>query len=83
VGVVEIGCGAPLILGLFTAFAVLPLLIDILVAIATTKVPMFFKQGFWAAMHEGPTDFCMLVGLVAIALLGAEVLSMDDRRRAR
>jgi len=83
VGVVEIVCGSLLILGLFTVFAVLPLLIDILVAIATTKIPMLLKQGFWAAMHEGRTDFCMIVGLLAIALLGAGALSMDDRRRAR
>ncbi len=83
VGVVEIVCGGLLILGLFTVFAVLPLLIDILVAIATTKVPMLLKQGFWAAMHEGRTDFCMIVGLAAIALLGAGAISMDDRRRAR
>jgi putative oxidoreductase len=74
-------CGALLILGLFTAIAALPLLIDILVAIATTKLPLLMKQGFWAAMHEGRTDFCMLVGLLAIALLGAGALSLDGRRR--
>jgi putative oxidoreductase len=79
VGVVEIVCGTLLIFGLFTMLAVLPLLIDILVAIATTKLPMFLNQGFWAAMHEGRTDFCMLLGLIAIALLGAGALSLDAR----
>jgi len=83
VGVVEIACGTLLILGLFTSLAVLPLLIDIAVAIATTKVPMYLKQGFWAAMHEGRTDFCMLLGLIAIALLGAGRISLDARRRGR
>ena len=78
VGVVEILCGAMLILGIATIYAVVPLLIDIGVAIATTKVPMFHKQGFWAAMHEGRTDFCMLLGLIAIACLGAGAwLSID------
>ncbi len=62
VGVTEIVCGALLIVGLFTNLAVWPLLIDILVAIATTKIPMLLKQGFWAAMHEPRTDFCMLPG---------------------
>jgi putative oxidoreductase len=81
VGVVEIVCGTLLILGLFTMLAVVPLLIDILVAIATTKVPMLFNQGFWAAMHEGRTDFCMFLGLIAIALLGAGRLSLDARER--
>jgi putative oxidoreductase len=78
VGVVEIVCGALVIAGLFTAFAAIPLLIDIAVAIATTKFPMLLKQGFWAAMHEGRTDFCMLVGLLAILLLGAGSLSLDE-----
>jgi hypothetical protein len=35
------------IFGLFTILAVLPLLIDILVAITTTKGPLRLKQGFW------------------------------------
>jgi uncharacterized membrane protein YphA (DoxX/SURF4 family) len=81
VGVVEIVCGTLLIVGLFTILATMPLFIDIVVAIATTKVPMLLKQGFWAAMHEARTDFCMLVGLIAIALLGAGALSLDERRR--
>ena len=79
VGIVEIVCGALLITGLFTVLAAIPLLIDIAVAIATTKIPMLLKQGFWAAMHEGRTDFCMLVGLLAILLLGAGSLSLDGR----
>jgi putative oxidoreductase len=84
VGVVEIVCGALLIAGLFTTLAAVPLLIDIAVAIATTKIPMLLKQGFWAAMHEARTDFCMLLGLIAIALLGAGGLSLDEwRRRSR
>jgi len=80
VGVVEIVCGTLLIVGLFTALATVPLLIDIAVAIATTKIPMLLKQGFWAAMHEARTDFCMLLGLVAIVCLGAGAVSLDARR---
>ena len=70
VGATEIVCGTLLIPGLFAIFAVWPLLTVILVAITTTKAPLLLKQGFWAAMHEGRTDFCMIVGLLAIALLG-------------
>jgi len=80
VGVVEIVCGAMLILGIATMYAVVPLLFDIGVAIATTKWPMVGKQGFWAAMHEGRTDFCMVLGLIAIACLGAGSWSFDRRR---
>jgi putative oxidoreductase len=71
VGVVEIVFGVLLIVGLFTSLAAIPLLIDIVVAIATTKIPMLLKQGFWSAMHEARTDFCMLLGLIAIMLFGA------------
>jgi putative oxidoreductase len=61
VGVVEIVCGALLIAGLLTRYAAIPLLIDILVAIATTKIPMLSKTGFWSMIHEARTDFCMLL----------------------
>ena len=83
VGVTEIVCGTLLILGLFTMFAVWPLLTVILVAITTTKGPLLLKQGFWVAMHDGRTDFCMIVGLLTIALLGAGTLSLDERRHAK
>ena len=81
VGLVEIICGTLLIAGLYTVLAAIPLLIDILVAIATTKIPLLLKQGFWAAMHEARTDFCMLFGLLAIICLGAGSSSLDRRLR--
>jgi putative oxidoreductase len=81
VGIVEIVCGGLLVTGVFAVLAVLPLLIDILVAIATTKWPMFLKQGFWAAMHDGRTDFCMVLGLIAIALLGPGSFSLSKTTR--
>ncbi len=80
VGIVEIVFGFLLIVGFFTSLATIPLLIDIAVAIATTKVPMLLKQGFWSAMHEARTDFCMLLGLLAIVLFGAGGFSLDQRR---
>jgi putative oxidoreductase len=80
VGAVEIVCGVMLIFGFLTVLATIPLLIDILVAISATKLSVLGKQGFWATMHDGRTDFCMLLGLVAIALLGAGSLSFDNRR---
>lgn len=77
VGVVEIVCGILLLLGLFTSLASIFLLIDITVAIVTTKFPMLFKQGFWAMLHEARTDFSMFLGLIAIILIGAGTLSLD------
>ena len=40
VGVVEIVCGSLVLLGLLTRLAVIPLIIDMLVAILSTKVPI-------------------------------------------
>jgi uncharacterized membrane protein YphA (DoxX/SURF4 family) len=79
VGIVEIVCGALLIVGLVTRLASIPLLIDILVAIATTKIPMLSKSGFWAMMHEARTDFCMLLGLIFLLIAGSGTLSFDER----
>jgi len=41
VGLVEIVCGALVIIGLFTRLAAIPLLIDMSVAILSTKIPIF------------------------------------------
>lgn len=83
VGVVEIVCGGLLLIGLGVGLAAWPLLIDIGVAIATTKVPMLMKQGLWAAMHEARTDFCMVLGLLTVMLLGAGAYSLDALMRRR
>jgi uncharacterized membrane protein YphA (DoxX/SURF4 family) len=71
VGVVEIVCGALILLGVRTLWAAIPLLIDICVAIATTKVPMLFQKGLWAAVHEARTDYAMLLGLLFLILHSA------------
>jgi uncharacterized membrane protein YphA (DoxX/SURF4 family) len=68
-----------LIVGLFSRVAAIPLLIDITVAIATTKIPLLAKSGFWAAMHEARTDYCMWLGSLFILIVGAGSLSLDAR----
>ncbi len=77
VGVVEIGCGALLVLGLLTRLAAIPLVIDMLVAIATTKIPLLLKSGFWAMAHEARTDFTMLLGCLFFLIVGAGHWSVD------
>ena len=79
VGVVEIVFGALVILGLVTRLATIPLLIDIAVAIWTTKAPMLAKQGFWAMAHEARTDLCMVFGLLFLLIVGAGSLSLDAK----
>ncbi len=79
VGSVEIVCGSLLIVGLLTRLMSIPLLVTISVAILSTKVPMLAKSGFWSAMHEARTDFCMFLGLIFLILMGSGALSLDAR----
>ncbi len=88
VGIVEIGCGLLVLVGLLTRVAAVPLIIDMLVAIATTKIPILLKGGLWAMAHEARTDYSMLLGSVFLLLAGAGRISLDARiagptRRAR
>ena len=83
VGVVEIACGLLLLVGLATRLAAVPLIVDILVAIVTTKIPMLLHQGAWAAAHEARTDVCMLLGSICLLLIGAGPLSLDARLSGR
>ncbi len=78
-GAVEIVCGTFLLLGLFTRLAAIPLLIDMAVAIATTKIPMLLQKGFWAAAHEARVDISMLLGLVFLLIVGGGHWSLDER----
>jgi uncharacterized membrane protein YphA (DoxX/SURF4 family) len=77
VGVIEIVGGIMLIVGVLTRLAAIPLIIDMLFAIATTKVPMLVKSGFWVMAHEARTDYSMLLGSVFLLLVGAGRLSLD------
>ena len=80
VGIVEILFGAMLLLGLFTRLSTVPLIINISVAIATTKIPMLFAGGFWKMAHEARVDGCMLLGLIVLLLVGGGRWSLDEMR---
>src|ERR1700747_3096629 len=62
VGVCEIVCGVLFLLGLLTRFAAVTMIIDMLVAISTTKIPLLLNEGFWKMAHEARTDWSMLLG---------------------
>ncbi len=87
VGVVEIVCGALILIGFFTRFASIPLIIDMLVAISTTKIPMLLEKGFWAMAHEARVDWSMLLGCVFLLIVGGGSWSLDafiaQRRQSR
>lgn len=93
VGAVEVICGALIVFGLFTRLAAIPLVIDISVAIASTKIPILLGHGYWrfhvpqlsryglwAMFSEARTDFSMLLGLLFLVIVGAGPWSFDGRR---
>jgi len=79
VGITEIICGALLLAGLFTRLASVPLLIDICVALYSTKIVTLMKNGFWGTLHEARTDASMLLGLVFLLIVGGGTLALDAR----
>lgn len=99
VGLVEIACGLLVLFGLLTRLAALPLVADMLVAIASTKLPILVghghwisthsfapKAGFWSFLHESRTDLSMLLCSTFLLVAGAGSCSLDAslaRRLAR
>lgn len=79
VGAVEIVCGALVLIGLLTRLAAIPLIINMLVAIASTKIPILLGKGFWAIAHEARTDWSMLLGSTFLLIVGAGPWSLDSR----
>ena len=93
VGVVEIVCGALIIVGLFTRLAAVPLIVIMIVALISTKLPILLghdvgmfhlstdmkRTGFWSAQHEARADLTMLLGCIYLLMVGGGKWSLDDR----
>jgi len=76
-GVVEIIGGLLLLLGLLTRLAAIALIVDMCVAVATTKIPILRTDGVWKMAHEARTDWSMLLGALCLLLVGAGAWSLD------
>lgn len=91
IGIVEIGCGALVLVGLFTRLAALLLLADMTVALLSTKLPILIGHGFWrfaapsgkaglwSMLHEARTDLSMWLGCLFLVIIGAGGRSLDAR----
>lgn len=77
VGTFELGSGVLILFGLVTRIAAIPLIVIMVVAISTTKVPVLFEEGFWEAVHAVRLDYAMLLGAVFLMLVGAGAWSLD------
>lgn len=96
VGGVEIVCGALVLAGLMTRLAVVPLIVNILVAIVSTKIPILLGDSFWgfslkslssygffSMAHEARTDFAMLLGTIFLLIVGSGPWAIDQRLSRR
>jgi uncharacterized membrane protein YphA (DoxX/SURF4 family) len=79
VGAFEIICGALILIGLFSRLASIPLIIIMLVAMATTKSEIYFEKGFWEMLHHSRTDWAMLLATIFIIIKGSGLWSLDKR----
>jgi uncharacterized membrane protein YphA (DoxX/SURF4 family) len=90
VGSAETVCGALIIFGLLTRYGALTMLINISVAIVSTKLPILLghavgpfsltklpRYGAWSAIHEARTDVCMWLGSLFLVFVGAGLFSLD------
>ncbi len=98
VGVVEIVGGILLIAGLLTRVIAIPLIIDMLVAILSTKITMYLgtfplpppsvppQTGLWAVLHEVRSEYAQLMVAIFLLIAGPGMWSIDAflaRKRKR
>jgi uncharacterized membrane protein YphA (DoxX/SURF4 family) len=75
----EITCGVLILIGFLTRVATVPLLIIMIVAFITTKIPILMGKGFWSFAHEYRTDFAVTLLLILLLRCGAGKDSIDSR----
>lgn len=96
VGVVEIVCGAMILAGIYTRLAAIPLIITMLVALFTTKIPILLgvefmgfalrplrNYGLLSMLHESRNDLAMLIGSIFLLIKGGGAWSIDRKRYRR
>ena len=92
VGAIEIACGVMVLVGYLTRLAAIPLIVVMLGALLTTKLPILVGQdlgpfvvrdleryGFWSMAHEARTDLSLLLGSLFLLIVGAGPWSFDER----
>lgn len=96
VGGIETVCGAAVIAGLLTRLAVIPLIVILIVALLSTKIPILLghdflifhlprlsRYGFWSMQHESRVDLCMLLACAYLLIAGSGACSIDARLQRR
>src|SRR5215470_1175837 len=93
VGVLEIVGGALLLSGFLTRFIAVPFVIEMLVAMLSTKISLFFGtsplppppsppvMGIWAVLHEIRSEYAQLLTVLFLAINGPGPWSLDALMR--
>ena len=81
-GTFEVLCGFLILVGLGTRLALIPLMVIMLIALATTKADILATDGFWEMMHASRTDWAMLLGSTFLPINGGGKWSVDKRLSA-
>jgi putative oxidoreductase len=89
VGGLEIVGGILLLLGLFTRFITIPFIVEMIVAMLSTKIAMYLgisplplppvppQTGFWAVLHEIRSEYAQLLTVTFLLIVGAGPWSLD------
>jgi putative oxidoreductase len=95
IGGLEIVGGILLIAGLFTRVIAIPFIVEMVVAILTTKIALYLgtsplplppalpKVGFWAVMHETRSDYAQILTSMFLLVVGPGSWSLDALLRRR
>ena len=76
-GACEIFFGVMILIGLLTRLSSIPLLIIMITAFITTKLPLFITKGFWTFAHEYSTEFSLTILLILLIIYGGGKWSVD------
>src|SRR4051812_4215845 len=88
-GVLEIVGGVLMITGFLTRLIAVPFIIEMLVAMLTTKIPLYLgtyplplppappQIGFWAVLHEIRSEYAQLLTTVFLLVAGSGRWSLD------
>jgi len=89
VGVLEIVGGILLIAGLLTRLTAVPMAIEMLVAMASTKIALYLgtsplplppvppQVGIWAVLHEIRSEYAQLMSVLFLGIAGPGAWSLD------
>jgi uncharacterized membrane protein YphA (DoxX/SURF4 family) len=90
VGILEITGGLMLVCGFLTRFICVPFIIEMIVAMLSTKIPMYLgtyplpwppappQEGLWAVLHEIRSEYAQFICCVFLLMVGPGKWSLDQ-----